>query len=364
MINQMIESLSYNDKKKDFNTSISLAYIISSFNELYMHKRDSGFLQDNFTEIRKIGDYVYSFCSEIHSLSALKSNAEPNNLMNEALERDIFVFYLAMSGMAYLARCMGIFGHESRFRNEADRLQAIIRDSYDRKRSASVLHGYDFSGLLAFPERLYLSPGEEEYSKLFRNLFISDDFPVIDRVYGVDMFSGLSVLNQMLAIRDDRIFEFLDKLLGYTDDFFTLPEYVNPVTGKGSWGNGNSKVLASLLFSVMRNIFFIETADRLELFPVPDERFFAPGKRLKIENAPSRFGLLSFTLEAVEKEVRITFTGLPKYVPADIRINLPFDTKIMEGDDFILKKKVNNTYFINGWPSSVRFQVTGKTPSA
>ncbi len=363
MVKQMTEGLVFNDKKKDFNTSISAAYIISSFNELYLHKRDSAFLQENFPEIRKIGDYVYSFCTEIHTLASLKTNTAPHNLLGESSERDIFVFYLAMSGMAYLSRCMGIFGHESKFRNEAERLQSIIRDSYERKRSVPVLHGYDFSGLLAFPERLYLAPGEEEYSKLFRNLFISDDFPVIDRIYGVDMFAGFSVLNQMLAIRDDRIFEFLDKLLLFTDDFFALPEYVNPVTGRGSWGKGNSKVLASLLFSIMRNIFFIESADRLELFPVPDERFFTPGRRVKIENAPSRFGILSFTVESADREIRIAFTGLPKYVPADIRINLPFDTKILDGDDFILKKKVNNTYFINGWPSAVRFQVAGKAAS-
>lgn len=361
MVGQMISGLQVNVKKKDFASAVSAAYIVSSFNELYMHKRDSAYLQENFPAIRKIGDYVYSFCTEVHSIASLRSGTARHNLIGEASEQDIFVFYLAMSAMAYLSRCMGIFGHESRFRNEAERLQSVVRDSFDKKRSAPVLHGYNFSGLLAFPERLYLAPGEEEYAKLFRNLFVSDDFPVIDRIYGVDMFSGFSVLNQMLAIRDGRIFEFLDKLLGYTDDFFTLPEYVNPVTGRGSWGSGNSKVLASLLFSVMRNIFFIESADRLELFPVPDERFFVTGRRIRIENAPSRFGMLSFTVDNADREVRITFDGLPKYVPADIRINLPFDTKILEGDDFILKKKVNNTYFINGWPSAVRFQVAGKT---
>lgn len=364
IVRQMTAGLAFNAKKTDFNTSVSAAYIVSSFNELYIHKRDSSFLQENFPEIRKIGEYAYSFCSEIHTLEALKTNTAHYNLISEPSERDIFVFYLAMSGMAYLSRCMGIFGHEAKFRNEAERLQSIVRDSYDRKRSAAVLHGYDFSGLLAFPERLYLAPGEEEYSKLFRNLFISDDFPVTDRIYGVDMLAGFSVLNQMLAIRDDRFFEFLDKLLGYTDDFFTLPEYVNPVTGKGSWGSGNSKVLASLLFAVMRNVFFTESLDRLEIFPVPDERFFIPGRRIKIENAPSRFGILSFTVESAEREIRISFTSLPKYVPADIRINLPFDTKILEGDDFILKKKVNNSYFINGWPSAVRFQISGKTATA
>ncbi len=361
IVRQMINGLSFNEKKKDYNTSICAAYIISSFNELYIHKRDSDFLQENFTEIRRIGDYVYSVCSEIHTPVYPGLRARQHDTSPDSSERDIFAFYLAMSAMAYLSRCMGIFGQETKFRNEADRIQAIVRDWFDKKRSAVVLHGYNFSALLAFPERLYLSPGEEEYSKMFRNLFVSDDFPLTDKIYGVDMFSGFSVLNHMLAIRDDRIFEFMDKLLDFTDDFFSLPEFVNPVTGRGTWGSGNSKVLASLLFAVMRNMFFSESADRLELFPVPDERFFAPGKRLKIENAPSRFGMLSFNVETADGEIRILFTTLPKYVPADIRINLPFDTKIIEGDDFIIKKKVNNTYFINGWPSAVRFRISGRS---
>lgn|GEM_PF-711276 len=358
---QMINALSFNEKKKDYSTSICAAYIISSFNELYIHKRDPDFLHENFTEIRRIGDYVYSVCSEIHTPASPGLRAGQHDTSPYSSERDIFAFYLAMSAMAYLSRCMGIFGQETKFNNEADRIQAIVRDWFDKKRSATVLYGYNFSALLAFPERLYLSPGEEEYGKMFRNLFVSDDFPLADKIYGVDMFSAFSVLNHMLAIRDGRIFEFMDKLLNYTDDFFSLPEFVNPVTGRGTWGQGNSKVLASLLFAVMRNIFFSESADRLELFPVPDERFFTSGKRLKIENAPSRFGILSFSVETADGEVRILFNALPKYVPADIRINLPFETKIIEGDDFIIKKKVNNTYFINGWPSSVRFRISGRS---
>lgn len=357
IISTMIDRLAFNEKKKDFDISIIAAYIVASFNEIYLHKRDAEYLQKNFGVLREVGDYIYSFTSEIHGLSFLHSNTVKYDWISESREHDFFTFYLAMRSMEYLSRCMGIFGHESRFKNEADRIQFLVRDIYDKKKNALLLNCDDFKGLIVFPERLYMSTTQEEYNKLFSNLFISDSFPVIDRIYGLDMFSCFTVLNQMLLMKDARFYEFFDNMLLYIDDFFSLPEYIDTVSGGGSWGDGNSKVIASLLFVIMRNMIFVDSSDRLELFPVPDERFFQNGKRIKIENAPSRFGLLSFIIESAEKEIKIVFTELPKYIPSDIQINLPFSTKIIEGDDFILKKKINNSYLINGWPSSVRFQI-------
>ncbi len=353
----LLANLSFNEKQKDFETAVIASYIASSFNEIYIHKREAEFLQQNFQTLRRVGDYIYSFCSEIHSLSRLNANTLNYNWINQSSEHDFFIFYYAMSSMAYLARCMGIFGHESKYKNEADRLQAIIRDSYEKKKSLIPMKGYDFKGLLSFPERLFVSTGEEEYNKLFRNLFISDDFPIIERIYGLDLMSSFIVLNQMLLIRDARFGEFFNLMFSRINSLFSLPEYIDPATGRGAWGEGNSKSIASMIFVIMRNMVFIDSTDRLELFPVPDEKMFNPGGKIKIENAPSRFGMLSFTMETTGTEIKIIFTGLPKYIPSDIRINLPYDTKLIEGDDFILKKKINHSYLINGWPSSVRFQI-------
>ena len=44
-----------------------------------------------------------------------------------------------------------------------------------------------------------------------------------------------------------------------------------------------------------------------------------------------------------------------KYVPPEIIINFPFKTKIIGEDDFIVKKKKGNSYYINGWPTVIRF---------
>ena len=175
------------------------------------------------------------------------------------------------------------------------------------------------------------------------------------------MFANAVILNQMLLIRDQRFHFFFSTYTSLINDFFALPEFVDPASGHGSFGDGNSKVIASVLFVILRNMFFIDHSERLEIFPVPEEKWFNTGGRMKIDKAPSRFGLISFSMEINEKEIKIAFTELPKYIPSDIQINLPFETKVIESDDFILKKKVNNSYFINGWPSFVRFQISKPT---
>jgi len=91
------------------------------------------------------------------------------------------------------------------------------------------------------------------------------------------------------------------------------------------------------------------------LFPVPESGWFKPGSRIQVDQSPSRFGAISFTVDAGEKDLKITFNDPPKYLPPDIMINLPFNASILEGEDFIVKRKTAGSFLINGWPSIVRF---------
>ena len=114
----------------------------------------------------------------------------------------------------------------------------------------------------------------------------------------------------------------------------------------------------SVIFSLLRNRLFIDSKDRLELFPVPDSSWFKQGCRLKVENAASRYGIISLAMDISDKEIRLSFGGSPKYIPPDILINLPYNSSVIQGDDFIVKKKIGHNYIISGWPSSVRFSIS------
>ncbi|OPZ33836.1 MAG: hypothetical protein BWY99_02692 [Synergistetes bacterium ADurb.BinA166] len=110
-----------------------------------------------------------------------------------------------------------------------------------------------------------------------------------------------------------------------------------------------------MVFATLRNLLFVDNPERLELFPLPRESWFAPGNEIRIEDAPSRFGLISLRMSSTVNEIQLHFEKLPKFVPPDIMINLPYKTKIKQEDDFILKREEDTSFIINGWPSIVRF---------
>ena len=158
----------------------------------------------------------------------------------------------------------------------------------------------------------------------------------------------------LILLKDDRGFQTLDKLIRIKKKSYVFPEYMNPSTGRANWGTGASKVSSSLAFSAIRNLFFVDYPERLDLLPVPPPEWFKPGTEIHLEDLPSRFGLLSIRIVSTSNEVQFHFEKLPKFVPPDIMINLPFKTKIRQEDDFIVKKEEEMSYVINGWPSLVK----------
>lgn len=111
----------------------------------------------------------------------------------------------------------------------------------------------------------------------------------------------------------------------------------------------------AMMFATLRNILFVDYPERLDLFPRPLPEWFEPGSEIRIDDMPSRFGLISLRMISTVNEIQFHFDKLPKFVPPDIMINLPFRTKIKLEDDFILKREEDMSYIINGWPSIVRF---------
>ena len=147
----------------------------------------------------------------------------------------------------------------------------------------------------------------------------------------------------------------VDGILRMRNRVFTLPDYINPATGRANWGDGSSLGAGAMVFATIRNLLFIDNPERLDLFPLPRESWFLPGNELRIEDVPSRFGLISLRVTSTVNEIQLHFDKLPKFVPPDIMINLPYKTKIKQEDDFILKREEDTSFIINGWPSIVRF---------
>jgi hypothetical protein len=74
-----------------------------------------------------------------------------------------------------------------------------------------------------------------------------------------------------------------------------------------------------------------------------------------LTGAPSRFGNINLRMAVTEHEIQFFFEGLPKFIPPDILIHLPFKAVIKPGDDFVIKKDFEDSFVINGWPAYAGF---------
>jgi len=353
---QKLESFVFEKKNISIEDVVKGCFLINSCYEIFIHKRETGFLQVYYPALRGVADFIYRFSVNMHEADSIRHST---NIHSFAVPRNItetVYIYSAVSNISYLARCMGIFGDESKFKNESIRLQSLITDSLNREKTSSELSAV--SSLFSLPDKVMISLKYDEYKDLITGYLSEAGFPVKHPLYGIDMFSSAVILNHMFTSgMNEADFNF-DRLADYIDDFHVVPEYIDPASGKGSWGEGNSKIVTAVLFAILRNRLFIDGSDRLELFPAADSRWFNTGSRIRVEDATSRYGLISFNMEIFNDELRLSFSGSPKYLPPDILINIPYNTNIIQGDDFIVKKKTGHNYIISGWPSSVRFTIS------
>ncbi len=360
LVNGMLEKFSYNAKIPEYNRAVCASYLIGAFYECYLHKREPVFLQNFFPEIRKLGDYIYNYSTAIHSIDQLPGSVQKDRFVRQADESDFIIILSAVINVSYLSRCMGIFGDEIKFKNEAERIQSVIKNIIEKKRALSTEEFSVFRPLIAFPENIITGYKEKDYAEFFSGMSGEKNFPLFNKISGIDLFSSAMILIHLIALKDARFESFYNKFFSLIDDFFILPEFVDPETGRGIGGDGNLKISAALILVIIRNRLFLDRAERLEIFPAPERGWFEPGKKVGVEDALTRYGKITFTAETFEDEIKLTFTGLPRFIPSDIMINIPLETSIMESDDFILKRKSGNAYIINGWPSIVRFSITEK----
>jgi hypothetical protein len=346
-----LKSFSPEKKKVDFEISLKCSFVILTFYELFIHKRDSGFLNEYYSLLKEFVTYVYNISVDIHNPLVVEDFLDEGFVKRPSISFTL-ITASSLSSFAYLSRCMGIFGDEAKFKNEFMRLASLVNN---------VLMSHEFlaedilKDLLSLPRKFSDSVKDIDYNR-YLEVLLESDFPLQNRLYGIDMFKSIVLLNQLLmgGKNIDSLFYKLSSLL---DDFFVLPEFIDPLTKRGSYGRGNSKVANAMFFSLLRNMLFVDHEDRLVIFPVTLKEWFKTKSKISLENAPSRFGLISFSMEINGSDIRMSFSGEPKYLPPDIVINLPFNATVVSGDDFIFKKQLGNSFYISGWPSIIRFMI-------
>ena len=351
LLERMRSNLKYNAKKPVFDEVINCCYFLCAIVDLFVHTRDDAYLNKEYQPMKDIGQIILKYSSALNSFDSMKENSQPHFILDNLPCLDFSLIAAACAGFAYFARCKGIFGDEKKFTDESARLQKII--AADKEHLSN-----EFFFLMAFtgyPFNLpYCRDAWELVLKHINEYFHGKILKI--KSIGLDLFSSLIVANNMLTVNSQTSFDICSEIEKIGGKRYCLPEFADERNRRGVWGSGASKVCSAEMFSLLRNMIFIDLPERLSIFPMPQKEWFSTGKEFVIENAPSRFGYINFKYNVSENDILFRFDTLPKFVPPEVVITLPYNVKIQRNDDFMLKKAMDNkTFVINGWPSFIRF---------
>lgn len=370
LIDRMMKKLS-SSEKLTFLETIDACYYINALSDYFTISRNTDFLQSQYEKIKRIAEKVLENSGSVKSYNTgiLKNcNSLYKNITSDSLSYDYILLAHSLKQFAYLSRCIGLFGDEIRFTKEGNRIEMMVMDRFRRLSPGSSIvsipsadipsenefHCYDIAA--GYPFRLENMKSEDNTALLERIVTRYDDLPFYIRSYGGwDMFISLLTAINYLMNHNTAVLPFIKKLFDLGKNRYAIPEIVNPITGNGISGDGDSGIISASFFILLRNMVFMDHPNRLELFPLPQEQWFNPGQEITIEHAPSRFGEINIRTVSTPNELQIYFNDLPKFIPPDIMINLPFSASLKEDEDFVIKKEAGNSFIINGWPSIIRF---------
>ncbi|MCX7678349.1 MAG: hypothetical protein N2316_03940 [Spirochaetes bacterium] len=354
-------------KETKFCDVIVNSYLISAFSDYFILSRDTEYLSQNIEKIRIIAQEILNFMKKTEPF---KKNIAQNSLAHNYLPQihyyDLILITHAFSQYGYLCRTLGLFGEENTFKKEAEtlcqqltlHLNHLIAMHNDEQPYEPCALDEHAAYLLCCYYPFYLEKIPQniiaQYAQLLEKFY--KKYPIF--IYssgGWDVFLSMMVANNLLLLGNNTSIDVFNLFTNAAGTRYALPEIMNPHTFKGISKTGDSSSVAASIFLFIRNSLFHDKPERLELFPIPHDEWFRPKVEIEVRNAPSRFGKINFKVINTENEVQIYFLELPKFIPPDILIHLPFSTKLKPADDFVLKKDFGKSFIINGWPSVLQF---------
>ncbi len=354
-----------------FERNIGVAYLVSAFADCFIHSRDLDYLRKGYAALKTAAGSLCDYSSGVKSVSRREGgNSLGFYLTASPHVYDLVLICNALRQYSYLARCMGLFGDENRFAKEAKRLGGIIaaevRTLFPGGEGKAVsanpderLDGGGAAGYMAaagYPYRIEELSTDELGTMVSGLAELYGGVPLYVRALGGwDTVLSLLFASNLIFCRDMRYYGLISEFMRRGGKRFCLQEILHPGSGAGIMGDGDSVEAMAAFALTMRNMLFMDFENRLDVLPAPREEWFRPGSEIVVQDAPSRFGPISFKVVSSGSEVQYRFIDLPKFVPPEIMINLPFRAKIRQESDFVIKKDFGNAVTINGWPTIVKF---------
>ena len=145
-------------------------------------------------------------------------------------------------------------------------------------------------------------------------------------------YLSLHVAHCLLFQRDARAWKTINWVLRHSSPTFTWAEGIHPLTRRGGMGDGHHGWALADFLLIVRNALLFEEEDRLVLTPALPEHWCAEMNVIKVEDAPTYFGGVNFTIAFGERDATLAVNGAWRAAPAFIEWNLPFALRAAGGD--------------------------------
>lgn len=211
---------------------------------------------------------------------------------------------------------------------------------FDAAAIGSVCALYPLRLLKPFDDRLANTLGEIESKYFFNSLFFQDFVHS-----GMNIYLSAQVAQCRLFRREKRAFEIMQKILDVASPTYTWPEAIHPKTGYGCMGDGHHIWATADWVHLLRNMLFFEEGDNIIITAVVPQSWYEAGKKFGIENAPSEFGQVSFTIECTSNAVSLKISGNYFDKPNKIVWHLPFIFKSATVGEKVVAEKDNKIVF-------------------
>ncbi len=141
---------------------------------------------------------------------------------------------------------------------------------------------------------------------------------------GYNVYLTAQLAECYLFRKSSRVLPILQWIMNNISHTGCFPEAIHPLTGGGCMGDGHHGWACADLLHLIRNLLFFEEEGGIAITPVIFHRWMEAGETIKVENAPSLFGKINFTIES--KSDRIVLSLSPTYTvkPKHIEFSIPF----------------------------------------
>ena len=145
-------------------------------------------------------------------------------------------------------------------------------------------------------------------------------------------YLSLHVAQCLLFQRNADAWKTINWVLQHASPTFTWAEGIHPITRRGGMGDGHHGWALGDFLLVVRNALLFEEDDHLVITPVLPENWTAEMNVIKVEDAPTYFGKVNYTIAFGERNATLVVNSDWRAAPAHIEWNLPFELCDAGGD--------------------------------